>query len=179
VLVRRGLSTAVVGGVSQLYQGDWDFGRRVLEVLATANLAPTVALEHFDYGAVAVVQRLGELAPDLLILVGAAERGQPPGSMTRRVVQPLRLPRSVVGQAVAEAVTGYVTMDLLLEVASGLGALPARTVVIELEPARGGPCEELSPLAQAALDEAVALVRAELVPLQLSGSGTRSSTPSA
>ena len=178
MLVRRGLS-AVVGAVSQLYQGDWDFGRHVLERLAAEDLGPMVALEQFDFGAIAVVQRLEELAPQLLVLVGTAERHGAPGAVRRRRVRPMRLPRVVVGQAVAEAVTGYVTLDLLLEVASGLGALPARTVAIELEPARGGPCEELSPQAEAALDEAAALVREELVQLQPIGSGSRSSTPSA
>jgi hypothetical protein len=37
--------------------------------------------------------------------------------------------------AVGDAVTGYVHVDLLVEVASGFDALPARTVAVEVEPA--------------------------------------------
>ncbi len=159
--MRRGL-TAVVGGVSQLYQGDLHFGRAVLERLEAEGAPADVAFEHFDYGAVAVVQRLEELRPKLLVLVGAVDRGRPPGALSRRAVEPQTLAPAIVRQAVAEAVTGYVTMDLLLEVATGLGALPAQTVAIEFEPVRAGPQPEMSSAGQAAVDEAVWLVRAEL-----------------
>jgi hypothetical protein len=63
---------------------------------------------------------------------------------------------------VAEALTGYVSIDLLLEVASGLGALPGRTVTVEVEPARLDPCDRLSPQAEAGLEQALELVRAEV-----------------
>lgn len=178
--MRRGLTPAVVGAVSELFQGDLDFGRHVLERLERDELGSAVALEPFDYGAIAVVQRLEELAPELLVLVGATGRGdRAPGTLQRREVKPLTLPRAVVGQAVAEAVTGYVTMDLLIEVASGLGALPVRTVAIELQPIQAGPCVELSPRAQAAVGEATELVREELGWLQPSPVSPASSAPSA
>jgi hypothetical protein len=64
--------------------------------------------------------------------------------------------------AVGDAVTGYVTIDLLVEVAAALGALPPRTVAIEVEPASVRPAEELTPEAAAGLEDALALVRAEL-----------------
>lgn len=172
----RGGRLAVVGAVSQLYQGDWDFGRHLLARLEAADLGADVALEPFDYGAVAVVQRLEELAPSLLVLVGTAERRRSPGTVTRRCLRPLEMPPSAVGQAVADAVVGHVTLDLLVEVASGLGALPADAVAIELEPARGGPCEELSPQGEAALDEAIALVRGELARVQSPAAGSSAPT---
>jgi hydrogenase maturation protease len=151
--------TVVVGGVGQLYQGDLDFARAVIERLPDED---GVLVTEFDYGAVAVAQELLDLRPAALILVGAAERGRAPGTLERRRVEPLLLSPSQVRQAVAEAVTGYVSIDLVLEVASGLGALPAHAVVIDFEPALTGPSPELSPAASAAIDRAVALVADEV-----------------
>lgn len=152
----------MVGGVSQLYQGDLDFGRVGAERLSAEDLGRIAVVEDFHYGAVAVAQRLEELAPDALILLGAAARGRPPGTLERRRVHARDLPREEVQGAIADAVTGYVTVDLAIAVASGLGALPERTVAIELEPASIEPSERLSPTAASKLETALALVRAEV-----------------
>jgi hypothetical protein len=152
----------LVGGVGQLYQGDLDLGRHAVDRLAAEALGPDVLVEELHYGAVAVAQRLQELRPRALVLVGAVARGRPPGAVERRQIRDLRLTPERVQRAVGEAVTGYVTLDLLVEVAAGLGALPARTTAIEAEPAQTGPAERLSGQAQVALETALSLVRAEL-----------------
>jgi hydrogenase maturation protease len=159
--------TVLVGGVGQLYQGDLDLGRLAADRLAAEALGSDVLVEDFHYGAVAVTQRLQELPPQALVLVGATARGRPPGTVERRRLRELCLPPERVQRAVADAVTGYVTLDLVIEVAAGLGALPARTTTIEVEPARTGPAERLSPQAEAALETALELLRAEVrrVPL--------------
>jgi Ni,Fe-hydrogenase maturation factor len=51
-------------------------------------------------------------------------------------------------------------------VAVALGALPATTVAIEVEPASVRPAEELSPAASDALEHALELVRAEVMALR-------------
>ena len=142
----------------ELYQGDLDLGRVALERLQDESLDALV--EDLSYGAVAVAQRLEELAPETLILVGAQRRGREPGAVERRTFA--SFDADAVQSAVRDAVTGYVGIDLVVAVAQGLGALPARTVAIEVEPAWVGPREELSPTAAAALERALALVRAEL-----------------
>lgn len=157
---RSGL-TVLVGGVAQLYQGDLDFGRVAIERLAEEELERHLLVEELSYGAVAVAQRLQEVRPAALVLVGAASRGRAAGTVERRRVHPAALPAEQVRQAVAEAVTGYVTIDLLLEVCAGLGALPAHTVAIELEPVRTEVTERLSPQADAALVPALRLLRTE------------------
>lgn len=159
--------STLVGGVGQLFQGDLDLGRLVVERLAEAPLGPNVLVEELHYGAVAVVQRLDELRPTALVLVGAIARGRPPGTVERRRVQPRVLAADQVQEAVTNAVTGYVTIDLVVDVATGFGALPARTVAIEVEPANVDPGEGLSALAEAGLDEVVNMVRDEVrrVPL--------------
>ena len=152
----------VVGGVGHLYQGDLDLGRVAVERLAHAELGDGVAVEEFSYGAVAVAQRLQELEPDALVLIGATQRGRAPGSVERREVTIQPRPPAEIQQAIADAVTGYIDLDLVLEVAHGLRALPTRVVTIEVEPSRTEPSEQLSPAAERGLLEALALVRAEV-----------------
>lgn len=154
--------TVLVGGVGQLYQGDLDLGRLAAERLAAEPLSGGVIVEELHYGAVAVLQRIEELGARALVLIGAAERGRPPGAVQRRRIHPTALPAEQVQQAVRDAVTGYVTIDLLIEVAAGFGALPGRTVSVEVEPERSGPVEGLSPLAASGLEEALRLVRTEV-----------------
>ncbi len=152
----------VVGGVGQLYQGDFDLGRVAAERLLAEGLGHDVLVEDLHYGAVAVAQRLEDSPPDTLVLVGAAVRGRPPGAVERRRIEPFELAPAEVHKAVGEAVTGYVTIDLVVEVATGFGVLPPRTVTIEFEPVLTGPSETMSEQAIAALPRMLDLVRAEV-----------------
>ena len=161
----------VVGGVGHLYQGDLDLGRVAVERLSHEDLGPDVAVEEFSYGAVAVAQRLEELSPELLVLVGAKARGREPGSVDRREVQALPRTAADVQGAIADAVTGHIDFDLVLDVAQGLGALPLRVVTVDVEPASVEPAEHLSPQAEAGLARALELVRSEVAAAFSGGSG--------
>ena len=160
-----------MAGVAQLYQGDLDLGRVAAARLAEEDLGDDVQVEELSYGAVAVAQRLEELAPDALVLVGAHARGRLPGTVERRVIGRLGLSPEALQLAVGDAVTGYVTIDLLIEVAVALGVLPRRTVAVEVEPASVAPSEELSAAAQAGLERALELVRRELRALRHAAPG--------
>lgn len=153
--------TLVVGGVGELFQGDLDLGRLVVERLAEQPRRGVV-VEDFCYGAIAVTARLEELAPDALVLVAAKERGRAPGTVTRRLVEPLDLDAETLQVAVGDAGTGYVDLDLTLEVAWGFGALPARTVAIEVEPAVVEPREGLSAPCREAMGAVLELVEREM-----------------
>lgn len=157
---------AVVGGVGELYQGDLDLGRHAVERLAATPPGPDVAVEDFFYGALAVTQRLAELAPPALVLVSGVRRGRPPASVHRRRVHATADPARTQ-LAVTHAGTGYVDVDLLVDVAAGLGALPARTVAFEVEPVSTMLDERLSPLAQEALGRVLVAVGAEIARLPL------------
>ena len=148
--------------MGELYQGDLDLGRHAVDRLATEDLGPGVLVEELHYGAVAVAQRLEDLRPDLLIVVGAVVSGRPPGTVVRRVVEQETRPAADVQRAVGDAVTGYVGIDLVLEVAAGFGALPERTIAIEVEPASVESSEDLSEEGTRALERALELVREEL-----------------
>lgn len=152
----------LVGGVSELFQSDLDLGRLAVERLRADDLGHGVVVEDLHYGAVAVAQRLQELRPDTLVLVSAVVRGRAPGTVGRRLVEPPQLAVEQVQAAVGGAVTGYVHPDLVVDVATALGALPGRTVAVEVEPARTGSGDGLSPLAAAGLEGALELVRAEV-----------------
>jgi hydrogenase maturation protease len=164
----------VVGGVGHLYQGDLDFGRVAVERLAHDDLGEDVVVEEFSYGAVAVAQRLQELAPEALVLIGATSRGRRPGTVERREVAILPRSPEEIQSAIVDAVTGYIDLDLVLEVAQGLEALPPHVVTIEVEPARTEPSAWLSPEAERGVLEAIALVRAEV---DRFGQATSSSSP--
>ncbi|MDQ3620263.1 MAG: hypothetical protein M3391_09075 [Actinomycetota bacterium] len=153
--------TVLIGGIGQLYQGDLDLGRLAAERLSGEDLGRGIAVEDLHYGAVAVAQRLDELHPEAFIIVGATERGREPGTVERRSIQPIAPAAAEVQRAVEDAVTGYVTVDLVTTVAAGFGSLPARTICIEVEPAVTGSSEHLSPAVAGALDRALQLVRAE------------------
>ena len=151
----------LVGGVAELWQGDLDLGRRAVETLAREDLGPGVLVEELSYGGVAVAQRLEELQPRKLVLVGAIARGRPPGTVERRpVADPL--PDDAAQIAIGDAVVGYVSIDLVVEIAQALGSLPADAVTIEVEPASTSASEVLSPEAEHALPRALELVRAEV-----------------
>ena len=156
----------LVAGVAELFQGDLDLGRRAIDRLAAEDLGEGVLVEELSYGGVAAAQRLQDLRPDVLILVAAHARGRVPGSVDRREVGPPDRTPAELQLAVGDAVTGYVTVDLLTDVAYALGALPARTVCFEIEPASVRPSDEISPEAQAGLDEALELIRGELAALR-------------
>jgi Ni,Fe-hydrogenase maturation factor len=158
----------LVAGVAELYQGDLDLGRVAVERLATEPLGDDVLVEELSYGAVAASQRLQDLRPDALVLVAAHPRDRLPGTVERRVLGPADLPPEQLQAAVGDAVTGYVTIDLLVEVATALGALPPAVVAIEVEPASVRPAEQMTPQAQAALEEVLRRVRSELRSLRAS-----------
>jgi hypothetical protein len=152
----------LIGGVSQLFQGDLDLGRRAVERLqAEPELPPRAHVEDLYYGAVAIAQLLEELRPTALLLIGAESRGRAPGTVERRRIGDLDLEASEVQVAVGDSVTGYVGIDLVVEVAWGLGLLPERTIALEVEPATTGPGTQLSALGERALDRVVDLARAE------------------
>jgi len=161
--------TVVVGGVSELFQSDLDLGRLAVERLSLEDLGPGVVVEELHYGAVAVAQRLEDLCPRALVLISAVRRGRPAGTVERRRVDPPNLSPAQVQEAVGDAVTGYVHVDLLVEIATGFGVLPHRTVAVEVEPESTGSGEGLSPAASAGLEEALVVVRTEVRRLPLLG----------
>lgn len=157
-----GSPLVLIGGVGELFQGDLDLGRVAVERLQLEVLGGHVLVEDFHYGAVAVAQRIQELKPTHLVLIGGIVRGRTPASVWRRLVDGSAFDPADLQLAVGDAVTGYVSIDLVVEVAAGLGVLPGRTVTIEVEPVSVELCDHLSPEVTDVLDQVLDLVRAEI-----------------
>lgn len=155
------MTAVLVGGVSELYQGDLDLGRLAAEQLGSEHLGPDVTVEDFHYGAVAVAQRLQETSPETLVLIGAELRGRQPATLQRSRVRPRSLSSADAQAAVGDAVTGYVGIGLIVDVATAFGVLPPRTITVEFEPVVTAGVE-LSPQARAALPGMLEMVRAEV-----------------
>ncbi len=155
-------ASILVGGVSELFQSDLDLGRLAVERLQSEGWGEHVLVEDLHYGAVAVMQRFEDLRPETLVLISAVRRDRTPGCVERRRIDPAPLSAEDLQVAVGDAVTGYVHVDLIIDVATGLGALPPRTVVVEVEPERTDAGEGLSEPGKAGLEQALDMVRAEI-----------------
>lgn len=153
----------VVAGVGQLFQGDLDVGRHVAQRLASSDLRPDIVVEDFYYGAVAVMQRLQDLEPRALVLVGAERFGAAPGTVRRRRLRVRPSATWEIQDAVGAAATGHVAITLIAEVAAGFGALPRRSAAIEIEPAVTDPRDELTPAVAEAVPRACAQARREVL----------------
>lgn len=151
-----------IGGVGQLYQGDHDLGRRFVDSLEIDIASIEVVIEDLYYGAVAVAQRLQELRPDALILVGTAQRGRAPGAVERRVVTAGEIDPRAARHSVESAVAGNVSLDLVIDVTLALRAAPPRTVAFEVEPENLGPSTTISASAVQALAKLEDLVTREV-----------------
>jgi hydrogenase maturation protease len=146
----------VVAGIGNVFLGDDGFGVEVARQLARLRLPAGV--EVVDVGVRGVHLAFDLLdGCDLLILVDAAARGEPPGTVSVLEAQP------------ADAAPGApmidphsLTPDEVLALLRRLGGQPARTLVVACEPADVSAGMELSAPVRAAILEAVRLVEAIL-----------------
>jgi hydrogenase maturation protease len=142
----------LVAGVGNVFLGDDGFGVEVVRHLAGTPLPDGVEL--FDVG-VRAVHLAYELLDgcDLLIVVDAAARGEPPGTVTVLEVEPAHV---AAGQPSIDAHS--LTADSVLALVGRLGANPGRTLVVACEPAALAPGMELSSPVRAAVPEAARLI---------------------
>jgi hydrogenase maturation protease len=138
-------------------------GPELIERLRMLEWPASVELEDLSFGAVHVLHWLQERQPfDALVLVAAVARGREPGSVTcGRWSAPPTTGEAVQG-AIAEAVTGVISLDTLLTVLGYFAALPAHVTVVEVEPRDDDWGPEFSPTVQMSLEEAVRMVETEV-----------------
>jgi hypothetical protein len=109
---------AFVGSFGKPGMRDLDFGRQVIDCLQQLDLPAGVVVEILPCSAALMLNRLQELEPAKVVLLGAAGRGDDAG-----VVRRYRL----VDMAGTD-------LDHTLAFARAWGGLPANTTVIEVEP---------------------------------------------
>ena len=154
----------LVGGIGLPWLRDLDFGTNWLARAATLAWPDGVVLEDLSYAAHRVMHRLQELQPGRVVLLGCMPRGaEPPGTVRRYALSEVPDPDpDEVHERLGEAVGGIVDLDHTLAVCRHWGALPADTVVIEVEPAESEFGWGFSQPVEDAVDEVLDMVRREV-----------------
>jgi hydrogenase maturation protease len=160
-----GPGRVLIGGVGYTNLRDRSLGPLLIERLQARTWPADVVVEDVSYGPIDVLFKL-QAEPcgfRLGLFVSAVARGRPEGTVERYVWQAPTPSVDELQERIAESVTGVVSLENLLLILAHFGALPTRTVVVEVEPEaeeRWGP--DLSDAALAALDRVEAILLDEL-----------------
>ncbi len=159
-----GPGCTLVGGIGLPWLRDLDFGTNWLARAASLPWPDDVVLEDLSYAAHRVMHRLQELQPERVVLLGCMPRGEdPPGTIRRYALSEVPDPDpDEVHERLGEAVGGIVDLDHTLAVCRHWDALPADTVVIEVEPAESEFGWGFSQPVENAVDDVLDLVRREV-----------------
>jgi hydrogenase maturation protease len=158
------MSHTLVGAIGYRNLRDHSAAFAVLERLEEANLGRDVVLEDVSYNPIALVQWLDSRPAAarfgrVILISGIAREGRIPGTVTVREWDRQLPPDDLIQQAVAEAVTGIISLDNSLIIAGYFGTLPAAVTILEIEPQDHAFGAELSAPVARAVAEAVARVR--------------------
>jgi hydrogenase maturation protease len=128
----------IVGGIGYRNLRDHSAGVEVSDRLARRHWPAGVAVEDLSYNPIAVMQRLEDEPPERAferaVLVAAVARGRAPGAVTAYRWDGRLPPDEEIQRAVADAVTGVISLDNTVVVAGHFGAWPPEVVVVEVEP---------------------------------------------
>lgn len=129
----------IVGGVGYPDLCDYSIGIDVQERLSTWNAPPNVSVEDLSYNPIAVIQRLNDESAESrfsrMVIVSAVKRGNRVAGTVSCYRWDGVLPSDEeIQDAVTDAVTGIIALENTLVIARYFGALPAETVVVEVEP---------------------------------------------
>jgi hydrogenase maturation protease len=167
----------LIGGVGYRWQRDASFGVVASDALAAEEWPPEVEVMDLGYGAIYVAQDLLHAEPpyDRLVLLAGVERGREPGGLCRSRWEGVMPDAEELQELIREAGAGIVDLDHLLYIAMHFRALPREVVLIEFEPVDSSIGEELSPLGERRLRQALAWARREVSAPIVSGAPGASS----
>lgn len=150
----------LVAGVGYRNLRDLSVGPLAIDRFGSSNQA--IDVEDLSYGPIDVLFLLQRRQPyAAAIFIAAVQRGREPGAVTQtRWTAPVTTAEALQ-ERVAEAVTGVISIDNLLQICAHFRALPADVTLIEIEPSDEGWGEALSADGEKALDAAVAMARLE------------------
>lgn len=151
----------LVGGVGYTCLRDLSFGPDIIRRLQEMLWPADVEVADLSESPVAVYQQLSEHLYDKVIFVGAIRRGRAPGTIRRyRPDSPLPAEEEIQAR-IGEGVSGTVDLDSIVIVCRYFKALPADTVVVEVEPEDDSWGEGFTPKVAASRTEVIELVRRE------------------
>ena len=152
----------LVGGVGYRNLRDRSVGVLVTDRLGERPWPDGVAVEDLSYNPVAVVQRLEDEPAGalrrLLLVSGVSRPGREPGQIDAYRWDGALPSPDRIQDAVAEAITGVISLDNTLVVAGHFRALPPEVLVVEMEPGTEEFGEDLAPHVAAAFEDLCALV---------------------
>ncbi|HXH05955.1 MAG TPA: hydrogenase maturation protease [Vicinamibacterales bacterium] len=155
----------LVAGIGYRHLRDYSSGGAIADRLAARRWPPHVAVEDISYNPIAFAQRLEDEPPGrrferLVVASGVARPGRTPGTITVYRWDGTLPPPDAVQAAVAEGLTGVISLDNTLVVARHLAVLPPEVVVVEIQPGLHEFGDTFTPAVAAAVDRACALVAA-------------------
>ena len=128
-----GTGRILVAGVGNPWLRDLDFGPQFVRRIQDLPWPDGVLIEDAAYAAHRALHRLQELAPARVVLVAGYPRGDPPGTIRRYHPDPTPPDPAEVHARLQEAVGGVIDLEHTLAVLHHFDALPADTVVVEVE----------------------------------------------
>lgn len=152
----------LIAGVGNPWLRDLDFGPQFVRRIQELDWPDDVAVHDASYSAHRVLHLLKEVKPQRIIFVSGYPRGDAPGTV-RRYEDPGTLPdEDEVQERLGEAAGGVIDFDHTLIVARYFDALPADTVVIEVEAADISFGTGFSEGVEERVDDVIELVRKEV-----------------
>ncbi|MGH9279237.1 MAG: hydrogenase maturation protease [Acidimicrobiales bacterium] len=154
----------LVGGIGLPWLRDLDFGTQFIRRVEDEQWPKGVTVEDLSYSGHRVLDRLKELRPHKVILVGAMPRDVDPAGTIRRYQLDITPPAEdeELKERLSEAIGGIIDLDHTLAIVRWGKGFPQDTVVIEVEPGDRSFGLGFSDEVEASVDEVLALVREEL-----------------
>ncbi|HEU5474967.1 MAG TPA: hydrogenase maturation protease [Actinophytocola sp.] len=146
--------TVLVAGIGNIFLGDDGFGVEVARRLSEVDVPESVRVADYGIRGMHLAYDLAGAGYELIILVDATGRGEPPGTVYVIELDPAS------GDDVAPVLDAHgMQPDVVLRLVRTLGADPGRVLLVGCEPERLDQRMGLSPVVERAVGTAVDLVR--------------------
>lgn len=153
----------LIGGIGLPWLRDLDYGTQWINRALDLDWPDGVIVEDMSYAAHRVLDRLKEIRPSKVILVGCMPRHTDPPGTIRRYNLDLTPPSDgEVQDRLGDSATGIIDLDHTLAIARYYRQFPDETIVIEVEPEDDTFGLGFSDVVEATVDEVLRLVRQEL-----------------
>jgi len=153
----------LVGGIGLPWLRDLDFGTQFVRRVEGLEWPAHVVVEDLSFAAHRALDRLLEIGPSRVVLVGCMPREvDPPGTIRRYQLDLTPPPDEEVQARLGEAAGGIIDLDHTLAVVRYWKGFPENTVVIEVEPGDRSFGLGFSTEVEGVVDTVLAMVQEEV-----------------